>query len=404
MMGSFKIFARMCLGVRGRRLWRALIVCLLIYGALSPLNLQLATAPFIFCLMPGLFSAGVMLHALQSKTQAVQLRHLLMLPLNNGALVYGYVGALSTYVLLTKTAPLLTLMLAVLDWQGTSLAAALLGSLNGVALAALAVAWRRNGWVMAPWVLLLGLLFWWLGAGWRLSVVLVVSGLFAAWRLARVDAYALLRQQDKGQPQRSRARHGLMLHYFARYLWAHKNYLVNTVALWVMALVLPLLFNNLADSAVAVPLGMALLTLNTPLGILLSCDPSLETAVRALPQQRRCFCLPYAGLLTGSVLFSEALYLLSWQCVHGGVTWLMLALAVYVAFQSAIASVWLEWHRPLKNWRIESDLWHHPRKYLVPGVMLLLTVAISSWPMLLLPLSLVLAAEMAGWLKQVGKK
>ena len=93
MMSSFKIFARVCLGVRGRRLWRTVIVCLLVYGALSPLNLRLATAPFVFCVMPGLFSAGVMAHALQAKAQAVQLRHLLMLPQNNGALVYGYVGA-----------------------------------------------------------------------------------------------------------------------------------------------------------------------------------------------------------------------------------------------------------------------------------------------------------------------
>lgn len=404
MMSSFKIFARVCLGVHGRRLWRTVIVCLLVYGALSPLNLRLATAPFVFCVMPGLFSAGVMAHALQAKARAVQLRHLLMLPQNNGALVYGYVGALAIYVLLTKTAPLLTLMLALLDWQGQSLVAAFLGSLNGVVLTALTIAWRKHGRVIIPWVFLLGLLFWWLGAGWWLSVVLVVSGLAAVWLLARVDAYAFLRQSNNGRPRRSRARHGLMLHYFVRYLWAQKNYLVNTLALWVLAVILPLLLYNLADSTVAAPLGMALLTLNTPLGILLSCDPALETVVRALPQQRRRFCLPYAGLLAGSVLFSEALYLMSWQYVYGNVTWLMIALAVYVAIQSALASVWLEWYRPLKNWRIESDLWHHPRKYLVPGAMLLLTIAVSSWPLLLLPLSMALVAEMTGWLKRAGDK
>lgn len=55
-MGSFRLFARICFGARGRRLWQSLIVCLFLYGALSPLTLQMAAAPFLFCLMPGLFA------------------------------------------------------------------------------------------------------------------------------------------------------------------------------------------------------------------------------------------------------------------------------------------------------------------------------------------------------------
>lgn len=67
-----------------------------------------------------------MLHALRARTQAAQLRHLLMLPVDNSALAYGYVSALAAYVLLTRTAPLLALMLAVLDWQEKTLLTALL--------------------------------------------------------------------------------------------------------------------------------------------------------------------------------------------------------------------------------------------------------------------------------------
>ena len=33
---------------------------------------------------------------------------------------------------------------------------------------------------------------------------------------------------------------------------------------------------------------------------------------------------------------------------------------------SAAGSVFYEWYVPLRNWKIESDLWHHPRKYAVP--------------------------------------
>ena len=46
--------------------------------------------------------------------------------------------------------------------------------------------------------------------------------------------------------------------------------------------------------------------------------------------------------------------------------------AVLIALQSAILSVLLEWFWPIRNWKIENDLWRHPRKYIVPLIMLLI--------------------------------
>lgn len=67
------------------------------------------------------------------------------------------------------------------------------------------------------------------------------------------------------------------------------------------------------------------------------------------------------------------------------------ALVPVFALQRAILSVGLEWLRPLRGWKTESELWHHPRKYLVPLVMLLLGAGVSAWP----PLSALLAAALA---------
>ena len=47
--------------------------------------------------------------------------------------------------------------------------------------------------------------------------------------------------------------------------------------------------------------------------------------------------------------------------------------------QSAVLSILLEWFHPICNWKIESDLWHHLRKYIVPLVMLLIAVFIGMW-------------------------
>lgn len=164
-----------------------------------------------------------------------------------------------------------------------------------------------------------------------------------------------------------------------RYLLSHKNYLVNTGILWGMAWVLPLFFRQVAGVWMA-PLGFALLSFNTPMGILLSCDPSSQQAIRFLPGQRRTFCLPYSLFLCACHLVAEGFFLCSWQLQIGGVSGPMLAAAVFFALESAILAVLLEWFFPIRSWKTESDLWHHPRKYVVPGILLSLAVLVGAQP------------------------
>ena len=169
---------------------------------------------------------------------------------------------------------------------------------------------------------------------------------------------------------------------------------MNTAALWGVACLLPALFSPAEDLFLA-PMGFAILSLNTPLGILLSCDPALEQAVRSLPGQKRTFCLPYGGFLFCSHLAAEAVFLFSWQVQNGAVTGSMLLAAVLFAMQSAILTVLLEWGFPLREWKLEADLWHHPRKHAVPLVLLAAAALLGAQPALLPLLGLLQAAELA---------
>ena len=54
-------------------------------------------------------------------------------------------------------------------------------------------------------------------------------------------------------------------------------------------------------------------------------------------------------------------------------------MAVLFALQSAILSTALEWVRPIRNWKNESDLWHHPRKYFVSLLLMLVAAFVSTW-------------------------
>ena len=223
-------------------------------------------------------------------------------------------------------------------------------------------------------------------------MLLLANSFIAILILWKADGYAFYQgESDKHHAIRQRKKASLC-RYFFRYLSCHRNYLVNTAVMWCVAIVMPYFLREMAGLFV-VPVGFAILSLNTPICILLSCDRDLEQAVRFLPGQKRRFCIPYCLFIFSCNMAADVIFLLSWQIQNGGVTVLMIAGAVFFALQSAVLSVLLEWFYPIRGWKIESDLWHHPRKYVVPVVMLLLAGAVSAWPVLLCVLLALLTLE-----------
>ena len=82
-------------------------------------------------------------------------------------------------------------------------------------------------------------------------------------------------------------------------------------------------------------------------------------------------------------MMADLIFLLSWRIQTGEITVWMAAAAAYFALQSAVFSVLLERHFPVRGWQVESDLWHHPRKYLVPAVMMVIAGLVSAVPEML---------------------
>ena len=90
---------------------------------------------------------------------------------------------------------------------------------------------------------------------------------------------------------------------------------------------------------------------------------------------------------------ADLIFLGSWYVINGGfvgeygmksmdtMSVYVILTVVFFALQSAVGSVFMEWFCPVRGWKIESDLWHHPRKYIVPALMLLLAGVVGTAPM-----------------------
>ena len=333
---SFEVTAKKLFGVKYERLIRTLFLDLVVFWGLHIAGFRVEIAPFILYLMAGAFSAGVMWQALSAGDNRANLENMFMLPFEGRTLVISYVAALGAYTLLTKTAGLLAMVWAVAPWSW----AEILGSI----LCALAA-------------------------------IVIVACLYPL-RLGRTDAYAFYIQPASRRRTVKVHRRYSIWRYLFRYLMAHKNYLVNTAAMWGVACVLPVLLGQM-EARFVLPIGFAILSLNTPICILLSCDPALERAVRFLPGQGKAFCVPYCLFIFLCNLAADMVFLCSWQIQIGGIGLLHALTAAAFALLSAVGSVLLEWYCPIRGWKIESDLWHHPRKYIVPAVMLLLAGLVS---------------------------
>lgn len=197
--------------------------------------------------------------------------------------------------------------------------------------------------------------------------------------LAFADAYDFYSAGVAKKAVRHTGRTGNVFTYLLRYLMANKTYLINTAGLAAVAGFLPLLFGEVQGMNMF-PIGLAILCLNTPICTLLSCDPDLEQAIRVLPGQAERFCRKYCLFIFAINSIVACIYLCSWQLINGGTGFVHGITLLLFALQSAILSVILEWKRPIRGWKTESDLWHHPRKYLVPLIMLLAAALVGIWP------------------------
>lgn len=395
----FKAFSKNLFGAKYERLTRTIFIYPILFWGLYTADFKVQISPFILYLMVTSFTAGVMWQTLSSEDNAANMQNMIMLPFEGREFIFSYIGAIGIYTFLTKTMALLVILLAVSVWNRIEILSSILCAVNAILMAAAIFSVRRYWYVGTLWltVIFVSIFFGWEKL-WFIPMLSANSTL-AFLLLQSTNGYTFYFQKSKDSSTVRGRKHLFVWTYFFRYLKSHKNYLMNIAIMWCIACILPLFFQQM-DSLFVIPIGFAILSLNTPVCILLSCDHALEQAVRFLPGQKKTFCIPYCLFIFLCNITADMFFLFSWQIQIGGVTVLMVIAAIFFAMQSAVFSVLLEWFYPIRRWKIESDLWHHPRKYIVPAIMLLLAGIVGTLPLTAFVLIILLTVEVSALLIQ----
>lgn len=402
----FQNLGEQLFGAKYERAVNSLIACIILFLAIHTAGIEIEIAPSILLLTATAFSMGIMWQTLNSSGNADRMAGLFMLPFRNREMTFSLVLAFTSYTLITKTFLVLALFFAVHEWSVLQIAVSLLCACNSCFSAAAWYTMKSEASLQNETLFhrkkFLPVFILWGGAIFapmflvRETVIICfiafISMLISFVRLMKVDPYIfyhpvsakLLIKHTKGT--------GSIFLYLLRYLITNKNYLLNTAGLCVIAGVMPFLLGQF-EGVNVMPLGFAVLCLNTPICILLSCDPGLEQAVRTLPRQAKRFCTNYCFFIFSINMAVNSVYLISWQIGKGGVNSTEIITALIIALQSAVLSVLLEWFCPVRNWKIENDLWHHPRKYVVPLIMFLVAGLIGMWSINIWVLLCIVIAE-----------
>ena len=391
----FQNLSKQLFGAKYERAVKSLIACIILFLAIHTAGIEIEIAPSILLLTATAFSMGIMWQTLNSSGNADRMTGLFMLPFRNREMTFSLVLAFTSYTLITKTFLVLALFFAVHEWSVLQIAVSLLCACNSCfSVAAWYTMTKRKkflpvfilwgGAIFAPIFLVRETVI--------ICFITFTSMLISFLRLLKADAYVFYHPVSAKHLIKHTKGTGSIFLYLLRYLITNKNYLLNTAGLCVIAGVMPFILGQF-EGVNVMPLGFAVLCLNTPISILLSCDPDLEQAVRTLPGQAKRFCTNYCFFIFSVNIAVNSVYLISWQIGKSGVNSTEIITALIIALQSAILSVLLEWFCPVRNWKIENDLWHHPRKYIVPLIMFLIAGVIGMWSISIWVLFCIIIAE-----------
>ena len=127
------------------------------------------------------------------------------------------------------------------------------------------------------------------------------------------------------------------------------------------------------DASLKIIILLTMASVNTPLTTLISADKDLIDHVKSLPKSRFFYLMYYRVLLTYFLAVNLFVALLLKMVVMPDLGILFLLEVMILAVMEAFLHLLIEIYFPLRKWNLKRECWKHPRKYIVPSIVFLLS-------------------------------
>ena len=202
----------------------------------------------------------------------------------------------------------------------------------------------------------------------QVSYMILLSALFAVLIFKNEDLVAISKNDQLLVAKRGSG------NYFWISLFQERYFSINFV--FTLIFLLLILIQDY-DAPLKIIILLTMASVNTPLTTLISADKDLIDHVKSLPKSRFFYLMYYRVLLTYFLAVNLFVALLLKMVVMPDLGILFLLGVMILAVVEAFLHLLIEIYFPLRKWNLKRECWKHPRKYIVPSIVFLL-----SWSLL----------------------
>lgn len=370
-----KILSRKLFGKNFNKLFSSLLISVIIYFALSQLDHKVVVSSQVLIFINIFFSGTLMLQFLGSKNNGAYLKGFFAMPFNRKKFIVDYAIAMGLHVLVTKTLLIYAIIFAFTEIKLLEIIILLSVFIFVCLSSMIAYAFFKDKKIISAIILLIGIAMCFLLPESPMSIIvyLVVSAIYAVI-LFFIDPYRFMvisHSQNKHKPYKKvKGGNLLVAKYIIRYITSNKSYLINPAIMFAFVSYMVYQMNEMGFND-GIIIGLALITFNTPLAIIVSSSKGLHKKLNSMPNKIKCFYIPYGVVIfTVNIIFSTLLIIVT-SLIGSHINVKTIIAALIFPIQNAIGTVFLEYTYPILDWRVETDLWHNPRKYIIPLILIL---------------------------------
>ena len=376
----FKLLSRKLLGKNFSNIYKTVIIAAVIGFGLSSMDIKIQLAQSVLILTSIMYSGTVVLRTLSSKDNVRTIKGIFAMPYDNKKTLWEYTAVVGIYTIFTKTTLLISLLFALTKFTILYCVLFLLGTIYAVIGGMCAFAClRRTPLVSMLFAVVGASMAFFLPKGYIAAVVLATADIAAAIILSAQPFESFYVKENtfikpkarKGKPKM------IIPKYIVRYFLTNKNFIVSIMISLVFSCFLAKMFDS-QNIEFGFGAALAMISTNTPLATIVSSNRSLKKKLDVIPNKTVGFFVFYSIMSFIIYAVSYALFIIAYAILGGTLEFKWIITAVLFSVQCAVFVSILENKYTLTKWNTEPDLWHHPRKYIIPGVLLLESMIVNS--------------------------